>query len=144
MENQITNPVKNIICNSWKGRITGQETTLQLLQLFVSNPQVQEYCFTKNYPSIEKLDAIKDEALFFNVFINQFQTLINPHKAFVFGDSVLKIVATGFNVVHVSATHESLIHIQATGHSIVVVELYEQATCIVHKGDGAKIRIINK
>ena len=142
--NEITNRVKNIVCDNFKGRVTGKETTLQMLKLFVAEPQVQEYCLKKNYPSIEQLDTIKDEALFFNVFINKVKTVIDAHKVFVFGNSVMKIITTGHKVCNIIATNNSFIEIKAMGNSIINLELYEDAEYFIDKSDTAKVNLIKK
>lgn len=142
--NQITNPIKNIVCSNWKGRITGKETILQALKIFVSEPQAQEYCLTKNYPTADQLETIKDEALLFNVFINQAKTVTNLKQIFVFGDSVMTVIATNYQVCSIVATNNSFINIEAKGNSIVNIEMYQNANCIIKKSNTSKINIINK
>ena len=144
MKNEITDKIKNIVCNDWKGRITGYETPLQLLRLFVTEPQVQEYCYEKNYPPIEQLEELKHEAYRFGIIINQYKSIVNPRNAFVFGDSVVRVKATDYWFCNIVATHNSCIEVKASGNSIVNVVLYGMATCIHHVQDNAKIHIIKK
>ena len=142
--NNITNPIKNILCTSWQGRLDGSETILQTLKLFVNEVQAQEYCFTKNYPSLEKLESVRDEAVLFNVLINQVKTVANQNKVFVFGDSMIEVITTGYKVCKVIATHTAIIKIKALGKSIVNIELYKGAECIVEKSESAIVNVIKK
>jgi len=144
MNNLITNPIKHIVCPDYIGKITGEETMLQVLKLFTTEAPVQEYCFTKDYPNLRLLQSISSVASLFNVFIDKVELLLNPKKVFAFGDSVISIVTTGHTFCTVAATHDTLINIEALESSIVSVELYKEAKCLIKKGSKGKVHIINK
>ena len=128
--NEIIKTALPIICKDWAARLTGEETTERMLELFISEPQFQEFCFENDYPSLEMLREIADVAEQFNVIIDRKSHLLNPAFAAIFGNSEVSIECSGYSVCCIVARHDSIVTVSSCDHAIVDVQLYDNAQVI--------------
>lgn len=142
--NTITEKIKDVVCDDWKGRINGKMSTQEMLQLFIEEPQVQEFCLERNYPSIEQLKSIKDECAKMGIVVDDTLDLENPKHLFMFGDSMVKVSFTGYAVGQITARHDSYIIIEKSPESVVVVNLYDDAYAYCEDDNDDKLIVIKR
>ncbi len=139
MKNLITDRVKHVTCEHWQNRISGTETVQEMLQLFLDEPQVQEYCLTHDYPSLQQLEAVADEAEKMGIIINRYTEVENPKHLFVFGESHVKVKYTGYAVGQITARHNAIVEVEKSPESIVIINLHDDAETTNKEDDKLKI-----
>ncbi len=139
MKNLITDKVKEVTCSNWQNRISGEETTSEMVQLFLTEPQVQEYCLTHNYPSLQQLEEIADDVEKMGVIINRSSQSLNPTHLFAFGNSKVKVEFTGYAVGQITARHNAIVEVEKSPESIVIINLYDNAETTNKEEDKLKI-----
>lgn len=133
------------MCDLWSKKITGHETEEQLLQMFSAEPQLQEYCFSNDFPGLRWLQKNADLAEKYGVIVDREIQVTDPFFLAVFGSSVVHLDCTQYSACHIAARHDAKVVLSAAPGAVVFVDIYDNATVIqASVPDGVKLKITRK
>lgn len=133
------------VCDLWSKRITGNETEEQLLKLFSREPQIQEFCFSNDFPGLDWLKRNADIAEKYGVIVNREITSMDPFFVAAFGSAKINLHCSQYCACCAAARHDATINITAIAGAIVHIDLYDNAK--VNKivvPEGVKLTIVRR
>ena len=133
------------MCDLWSKKITGLETEEQLLLMFSREPQLQEYCFSNDFPSLRWLQKNADLAEKYGVIVDREIQVTDPFFLAAFGSSVVHLECTQYSACHIAARHDATVTLSAAPGAVVFVDIYDNAKVIQDSvPDGVKLKITRK
>lgn len=133
------------MCDLWSKKITGHETEEQLLQMFSREPQLQEYCFSNDFPSLRWLQKNADIAEKYGVIVDREVQVSDPFFLAVFGSSVVNLECTRYSACHIAARHDATVALSAAPGAVVFIDVYDNAKVLqVSVPEGVKLKISRK
>lgn len=118
------------MCDLWSKKITGNETEEQLLAMFAKEPQLQEYCFSNDFPSLDWLCRNADISEKYGVIVNREFDSVDPFFLAAFGSAIVNLRCTRYSACNVAARHDAVVRLTAEAGAVVCVDLYDNARVI--------------
>ena len=145
MNNDIIKQAFTFICSDWKSKLSGNESIEEMLNLFIKEPQFQEFCFDYNYPTIDQLQYIADMALNYNVVIDRQLLIRNPSKLFLFGNAYVEAICDDYSVTNITARDNAELTLFAKDNAVVYITTYGDNVKINQSNSGnATIKIFKR
>lgn len=133
------------MCELWGKKITGCETEEQLLLMFSKEPQLQEYCFSNDFPSLGWLQRNANLAEKYGVIVDREVRVIDPFFLAVFGSAVVDLRCTRYSACHIAARHDATIALSAEVGAVICIDFYDNAKVLrVDVPEGVKLNITRK
>lgn len=129
------------LCDKYKDNWKG-ESVESLCEMYKNGI---EFCIDNNYPDVDYLTKhFRGKTEQFGIYINEMFGLHAEQDVYILnGESMGKVVNSGFGVTKIYVRHNSVLNLTARDNSITYIDMYDNTELNLFIQDKAKV-VVNK